>query len=54
MDAVQAGLAGQDLVQVREVIVDEMRKWLRWVHARMYVLALSAAARGALILSMVQ
>ena len=34
MDAVQAGVAGQRLVQVREVVVDEVGKWLRWVHAR--------------------
>ena len=53
VDAVQAGLARQDLVEVRQVIVDEMGKWLRWVHARM-LFALSAGARGALILSMVQ
>ena len=33
VDAVQAGLARKDLVQIREVVVDEMRKWLRWVHA---------------------
>ena len=39
--------------QVREVIVDKMREWLRWVHARSWV-ALSAGPRGARILPMVQ
>jgi hypothetical protein len=34
MDAVEAGLARKHLVQVREVVVDEMRERLRWVHAR--------------------
>jgi hypothetical protein len=33
VDAVQACLGRKDLVQIGEVIVDEMRKWLRWVHA---------------------
>jgi hypothetical protein len=42
-------------VQIREVIVDEVRKWLRWVHALLLLLLLlSAAPAGALILSMVQ
>ena len=53
VDAVQVGIARQGLVEVREVIVDEMRKWFRWVHTRMLFLR-SAAPRGALILSMVQ
>jgi hypothetical protein len=34
MDAVKTRLARKHLVQVREVVVDEVRKWLRWVHAR--------------------
>jgi hypothetical protein len=34
MDAVEAGLGRKHLVQIGEVVVDEMRKWLRWVHAR--------------------
>ena len=33
VDAVETGITWIDLVQVREVVVDEMRKWLRWVHA---------------------
>ena len=33
VDAVEARLAGEDLIEIGEVIVDEMRKWLRWVHA---------------------
>ncbi len=53
VNAVQAGIARQRLVQVREVIVDEVRKWLRWVHTRMLFCAV-AAPWGALILSMVQ
>ena len=53
VDSVQAGIARQGLVEVREVIVDEMRKWLRWVHTRM-LFCVVAAPRGALILSMVQ
>lgn len=53
VNAVEAGIARQGLVQIREVIVDEVRKWLRWVHARLFLL-LSAAPSGALILSMVQ
>ena len=53
MDAVQAGIARQRLVQVREVIVNEMRKWLRWVHPDVVLLP-GAAPWGALILSMVQ
>jgi hypothetical protein len=53
VDAVETRPAGKHLVQVREVIVDEMRKRLRWVHARSYV-ALSACLRGARILPMVQ
>src|SRR6478735_8617755 len=36
MHPIQAGLAWLHLVQVREVVVDEMRKWLRWVHARRF------------------
>src|SRR5262245_22084526 len=35
VDAVQTSIARQRRVQVREVIVDEVRKWLRWVHTRM-------------------
>ena len=31
VNAVQAGIARQGLVQMREVVVDEVRKWLRWV-----------------------
>ena len=31
--AVQAGLAGEHLLEIGEVVVDEVRKWLRWVHA---------------------
>jgi hypothetical protein len=46
-------VAWQGLVQVREVIVDEVRKWLRWVHALSWV-ALCAATWGALIPPMVQ
>jgi hypothetical protein len=53
MDAIQAGLTGEHLVQVREVVVDEVRKRLRWVHTRSYV-ALEAVLRGARILPMVQ
>ena len=53
VDAVQTGVTRQRLVQVREVIVDEMRKWLRWVHTRM-LLSRSAAPWGAPILAMVQ
>jgi hypothetical protein len=34
MHPVQAGLCGENLVQVREVVVDEVGKRLRWVHAR--------------------
>ena len=37
VDAIQAGATWMDLVQVGEVIVDEMRKWLRWVHARSWL-----------------
>ena len=33
VDAVQAGLAGEHLVEIGEVVVDEVRKRLRWVHA---------------------
>ena len=52
--AVQAGVAWQGLVQIREVIVDEVRKWLRWVvHARVMVGALCPSL-GALIPPMVQ
>ncbi len=46
VDAVQARLTGADLVQIGEVVVDEMRKWLRWVHAGSW-LALCWLARGA-------
>ena len=31
--AVQAGLAGEHLVKIGEVVVDEVWKWLRWIHA---------------------
>ena len=53
VDPVQPGVAGQRLVQVREVVVDEVGKRLRWVHAHSY-LALGVAAWRALIQSMVQ
>jgi len=33
VDAVEARLARQNLLQIGEVIVDEVRKRLRWVHA---------------------
>ena len=33
VDTVHAGMAGKDLVQIAEVIVDKMGEWLRWVHA---------------------
>ena len=49
VNAVQARLTGTDLVQIGEVVVDEMRKWLRWVHAGSW-LALCCLARGAHIL----
>ena len=48
VDAVQARLAGQYLVQIGEVVVDEVRKWLRWVHARSWWRSV-ASARGARI-----
>ena len=32
--SVQTCLAGVNLVEIREVIVDEVWEWLRWVHAR--------------------
>jgi hypothetical protein len=53
VNAVQAGIARQRLVQVGKVILDEVRKWLRWVHARMLFCSVPAPW-GALILSMVQ
>jgi hypothetical protein len=31
--AIEARLAGQRLIEIGEVIVDKMRKRLRWVHA---------------------
>jgi hypothetical protein len=46
MDAVQAGLTGTDLVEIREIVVDEVRKRLRWVHAGSW-LALCCLGRGA-------
>jgi hypothetical protein len=46
-------VAWQGLVQIREVIVDEVRKWLRWVHALVMVGALCPSL-GALIPPMVQ
>ena len=33
VDAVQAGLAGIDLLKISEIVVDEMRKGFRWIHA---------------------
>jgi hypothetical protein len=33
MDAVEARLTGENLLQICEVIVDKVRKRLRWVHA---------------------
>jgi hypothetical protein len=33
MNAVEGGLARQSLVEVPEVVVDKMGKWLRLVHA---------------------
>ena len=33
MYAVRARLAGQDFIKVGQVIVDKVRKWLRWVHS---------------------
>ena len=33
VNAVKARVTRVCLVQVREIVVDEMRKWLRWVHA---------------------
>jgi hypothetical protein len=47
---------GQHLVQIGEIVVDEVRKWLRWVHGACprHGLALCADHRGALILPMVQ
>ena len=32
VDAVEARLAGENLLQIREVIVDKVRERLRWVH----------------------
>jgi hypothetical protein len=32
MNAVRARLAGQRFIKIGEVIVDEVGKWLRWVH----------------------
>ncbi len=54
VDTVQPRVAGQCLVQVREVVVDEVGKWLRWVHAQSNALALGAATWRALIQAMVQ
>ena len=34
MYAVQASLAGIDLLKISEIVVDEMRKGFRWIHAR--------------------
>ena len=52
MDSVQTGVTRQRLVEIGEVIVDEVRKRLRWVHSIM----VGALCRnlGALILPMVQ
>ena len=33
VNAIEARLAGEDLIEIGEVIVDKMREWLRWVHA---------------------
>jgi len=33
VDAVRARLAREHLIEVGQVIVDKVRKWLRWVHA---------------------
>jgi hypothetical protein len=43
----------QRLVEIREVVVDEVWKRLRWVHARSWS-ALCALSLGALIPPMVQ
>jgi hypothetical protein len=51
--SVQSGVTGQGLVQVREVVVDEVGKRLRWVYAQS-CLALGLAAWRALIQPMVQ
>ena len=44
MDPVKPGLAGKHLVEIGEVIVDEMGKRLRSVHAVQYVGALYMGA----------
>jgi hypothetical protein len=33
MNAVRARLAGQGFIEIGEVIVDKVGKWLRWVHS---------------------
>ena len=33
VNAVETRLAGEDLIEIGEVIVDKMREGLRWVHA---------------------
>jgi hypothetical protein len=53
MNAVEAGLTRGNLVQIGQVVVDEVGKGLRWVHAGSW-LALSCLARGARILVIVQ
>jgi hypothetical protein len=42
MEAVEAGLTREDLIEITEVVVDKMGKGLRWVHALSW-LALSTS-----------
>jgi hypothetical protein len=41
VNAIRARLAGKDFIEVRQVIVDEVGEWLRWVHFIQEALCLS-------------